>query len=43
MSKKATHKGKISTTNGEEVFGLSPFTSLSSSGLPETTQKSVSN
>ena len=42
MSKKATHKGKISTTNGEEVFGLSPFTSLSSSGLPETTQKSVS-
>jgi len=42
MSKKATHKGKISTTNGEEVFGLSPFTSLDSNGLPETTQKFVS-
>jgi translation initiation factor 1 len=42
MSKRANHKGKISTNTSEEVFGLSPFSSLNSTGLPETTQKPVS-
>ena len=42
MSKRTNHKSKISTTTSEEVFGLSPFSSLNSSGLPETTPKPVS-
>ena len=39
MSKRVRHKDKISTTTDAGVFGLSPFTSLDSNGLPEAIQK----